>query len=43
MEGWELFTKHPLGFAMGHALLIEALLLIAKAGEGSGAEVGLDA
>jgi hypothetical protein len=31
-----------LGFAVGHALLIEALLLITKVSDGSGAEDGLE-
>ena len=35
-------TKHQPAFAVGHALLIEALLLITKVGDGSGAEDGLE-
>jgi hypothetical protein len=37
----EIVAKHALGFGGGHALLIEALPLIAKAGDGAGIEAGL--
>jgi len=37
----EVVAEHTLSFAGGHALLIEALPFIAKAGDGKGVEIGI--